>query len=145
MTFTLHTIAAALAEHLAPKLLHTAFYADPNQQGTTTPALFLRQTNARISKKTGDRFLRKLGLDLVYLVQPNAVDAETRLQAAADVMDENLDIFPYGGGYLRTYDRRWDITDGALHYKFDLDLWLTRAEDTVLMQSIQELNMEEKP
>lgn len=142
MTFTLQTIAIALAEHLAPQLLNTSFYVGPNQQGTAVPALFLRQTNARIAKKMGNRFLRKLGLDPVYLVQPNAVDTDTQLQAAADVMDENLDIFPYDGVFLRTYDRRWEITGGALHYKFDLNLWLTKSEDTVLMQSIQELNLE---
>ena len=145
MTITLQSLSRALAEHLATELPGVSFYADPNQQGTAVPALFLRQTNAKISKKMGNRFLRKLGLDLVYLVQPNAVDTDTQLQAAADVTDENLDIFPYDGVFLRTYDRRWEITGGALHYKFDLNLWLTKSEDTVLMQSIQELNMEAKP
>lgn len=144
MTFTLSTLSRALAEHLAPNL-SAAFYADPNQQGTDLPALFLRQTNARIAKKLGGRFLRKLGMDLVYLVRPNTVDMETQLQMAADILDENLELFPYNGAFLRTYDRRWEIIDGALHYKFELRLWLTQAEDAALMQSIQELNMEEKP
>ena len=46
---------------------------------------------------------------------------------------------------LRTYDRSWEITDSALHYKFQLRLRLTAAEDAALMRSIQELNMEVDP
>lgn len=145
MSFTMDALARSLADYLAPHLPGAAFYKDPNQQGTKQPALFLRQTNARLSKRVGERFLRRLGLDLVYLVQPNVVDVESRLQMAADVMDEYLETFPYQGAQLRTYERHWEITDSALHYKFDLRLLLTRVEDGVLMQSIQALNMEVKP
>ena len=93
-------------------------------------------------------FLRRLGLDLVYLDRFYTVREESRLQAAADVMDQMLETFPYAAEKdsaavrLRTYDRHWDITDSTLHYKFELRLRLTRAEDTALMRSIQELNME---
>ena len=95
----------------------------------------------------GGRFLRRLGLDLVYLEQLNSVDAETRLQAAADVLDQRMETFPYSSGeekavLLRTYERSWEISDSTLHYKFDLQLWLTYEEDAALMMSIQELNME---
>ena len=147
MTFTMPALSRSLADYLAPSLPDVSFYADPNQQGTASRALFLRQTNARITKQTGGRFLRRLGLDLVYLEQLNSVDAETRLQAAADVLDQRLETFPYSSGeekavLLRTYERNWEISDSTLHYKFDLQLWLTYEEDAALMMSIQELNME---
>ena len=145
MIFTMPALARSLADYLSPELPGASFYADPNQQGTRSPALFLRQTFAKISPQPGGRILRRLGLDLVYLVQPNVVDVESRLQMAADVMDEYLETFPYQGAQLRTYERHWEITDSALHYKFDLRLLLTRVEDGVLMQSIQALNMEVKP
>lgn len=147
MTFTMPTLSRSLAEYLAPSLPDVTFYADPNQQGTASRALFLRQTNARITSQVGGRFLRRLGLDLVYLEQLNSVDAETRLQAAADVLDQRMETFPYSSGeekavLLRTYERHWEIMDSTLHYKFDLQLWLTYQEDAALMQSIEELNME---
>lgn len=147
MTFTMPTLSRSLAEYLAPSLPDVTFYADPNQQGTASRALFLRQTNARITSQTGGRFLRRLGLDLVYLEQLNSVDAETRLQAAADVLDQRMETFPYSSGeekavLLRTYERHWEIMDSTLHYKFDLQLWLTYQEDAALMMSIEELNME---
>lgn len=148
MTFTMPGLARSLADYLAPFLPGVDFYADPNQQGTAPRALFLRQTNAKITKRMSGRFLRKLGLDLVYLEQLNIVDTESRLQAAADVLDRRLETFPYSGGgdekpiLLRTYERRWEITDSTLHYKFDLQLWLTPDEDAALMMSIETLNME---
>jgi len=147
MTFTMPALSRSLADYLAPSLPDVSFYADPNQQGTASRALFLRQTNARITSQVGGRFLRRLGLDLVYLEQLNSVDAETRLQAAADVLDQRMETFPYSSGeekavLLRTYERHWEIMDSTLHYKFDLQLWLTYQEDAALMQSIEELNME---
>ena len=147
MTFTMLALSRSLADYLAPSLPDVSFYADPNQQGTASRALFLRQTNARITSQVGGRFLRRLGLDLVYLEQLNSVDAETRLQAAADVLDQRMETFPYSSGeekavLLRTYERHWEIMDSTLHYKFDLQLWLTYQEDAALMMSIEELNME---
>lgn len=151
MIFTMPALARSLADYLSPELPGASFYADPNQQGTRSPALFLRQTFAKISPQPGGMLLRRLGLDLVYLDRFYTVREESRLQVAADVMDQLLETFPYsadrGGAAvcLRTYDRRWDIADSALHYKFELRLRLTLAEDAALMRSIQELNMEVKP
>lgn len=148
MIFTMPALARSLADYLAPQLPDVSFYADPNQQGTKSPALFLRQTFAKISPQPSGLFLRRLGLDLVYLDRFYTVKDESRLQAAADVMDQQLEIFPYSveqdseAVNIRTYDRRWEITDSTLHYKFELRLRLTPVEDTALMRSIQELNME---
>ena len=151
MIFTMPALSRSLADYLSPELPGASFYADPNQQGTRSPALFLRQTFAKISPQPGGLLLRRLGLDLVYLDRFYTVREESRLQAAADVMDQMLETFPYSAEKegaavrLRTYDRRWDIADSALHYKFELRLRLTRVEDAALMQSIQELNMEVRP
>jgi len=142
MTFTMETLAWSLSDYLAPKMPSVTFYDNPNQQGTATPALFLRRTNARIAKKVGGRFLRTLGLDLVYLEDPNQTDMDSCCAHAAEVLDEVLETFPCGTALLRTYERRWDITDGVLHYKFDLKLWVSREEDAVLMRSIQSYHEE---
>lgn len=148
MIFTMPALARSLADYLSPKLPGASFYADPNQQGTRSPALFLRQIFAKISPQPSGLLLRRLGLDLVYQDRFYTVREESRLQMAADVMDQMLETFPYSmekagaAVLLRAYDRRWDITDSTLHYKFELRLRLTQAEDAALMQSIQALNME---
>ena len=151
MIFTMPALSLSLANYLSPELPGASIHADPKQQGTKSPALFLRQTHAKISPQPGGLFLRRLGLDLVYLNRFYTVEEESRLQAAADVMDLMLETFPYSAEAgvetvrIRTYDRHWEITDSTLHYKFNLRLRLSKAEDAVLMQSIQELNMEVKP
>ena len=148
MIFTFPALARSLADHLAPDLPGVRFFADPAQQGARPPMLFLRQTSGRMAPQPGGCVLRRLGLDLVYLERHNTVDGESRLQAAADVMDQQLETLPYRSVdgekpvLLRTHDRSWEIADSALHYKFQLRLRLTRAEDAALMQSIQALNME---
>lgn len=142
MTFTMNALVRALADYLSPVLPGVTFYVNPNQQGTVTPAMFLRRTNARIAKKMGNRFLRTLGLDLVCLEDPNQVDMDDRYTRTAEIMDEVLETFPCGPAPLRTYERRWDVTDGVLHYKFDLKLWVSREEDAILMRSIQSYHEE---
>ena len=80
MIFTFPALSRSLADCLAPDLPGVRFFAGPTQQGAKPPMLFLRQTHASISPQTGDRFLRKLGLDLVYLEQFNRLGADSRLQ-----------------------------------------------------------------
>ena len=75
MIFTFPALSRSLADCLAPDLPGVRFFAGPTQQGAKPPMLFLRQTHASISPQTGDRFLRKLGLDLVYLEQFNRLGA----------------------------------------------------------------------
>lgn len=143
MTFTMQGLARSLADYLAPALPGVTFYDNPNQQGTKTPAMFIQRTRAKITKKMGARFLRQLGLDLVFLVDYNRPDMEDRYVEIADTLDGMMELFPYSGEagkkgvLLRTYERDWKIQDEALHYKFDLKLWVVRKEDGVLMRSIQ--------
>lgn len=143
MTFTMQALTHSLADYLAPAMPGFTFYDNPNQQGTKTPAMFFQRTRAKITKRLGGRFLRQLGLDLVCLVEYDLPDMEDQYTAAADVLDERLDTFPYSSGeggenvLLRTYERNWYIQDNALHYKFDLKLWVSRGEDYALMRSIQ--------
>ena len=143
MTFTMQALSRSLADYLAPFLPGITFYDNPNQQGSQLPTLFIKRTKAKITKRTSGRFLRQLGLDLVCLEDPNQVDMDDRYTDVADVLDERLDAFPYRSGedstiaQLRTYERNWYIQDETLHYKFDLKLWVSEAEDSALMRSIQ--------
>lgn len=163
MTFTMETLAHSLADYLAPVLPGVTFYSSPNQQGGQ-PAMFLRRTNAWISPKLDDRFLRTLGLDLVCTADFNQVDMDNQYVHIAEVLDEVMGTFPYCNrigeesallrtysrvirnstqvALLRTYERRWEIIDSVLHYKFDLKIWVSKAEDVLLMRSIQSYHEE---
>lgn len=125
MNFTVSTIAKSLADYLAPTLPGVTMYEDPNQQGSEPPMMFLQQRYSYITRETGtDWFLRRIGLDLTYLLDYNLPDMQRQYQQAAEALDLVMETFPYSDGEeatpLRTYEREWRIDLDALHYRFEL-------------------------
>lgn len=141
MNFTISTIAKSLADYLAPSFPGVTFYEDPNQQGSKAPMLFLQQRYAYVEpRRNNGYYLRRIGLDLTYLVDYNLPDLQQQYQQAAEQLDLLMETFPYSDGtdnaLLRTYDREWRIDLDALHYKFELQVWVTIPEDNVKMETM---------
>lgn len=141
MNFTIQTIAKSLANYLASSFPGVTFYEDPNQQGSKAPMLFLQQRYAYVEpRRNSGYFLRRIGLDLTYLVDYNLPDLQQKYQQAAEQLDLLMETFPYSDGtdstLLRTYDREWRIDLDALHYKFELQVWVTIPEDNVKMETM---------
>lgn len=144
MNFTIQTVALSLADYLADALPGVTFFEDPNQQGTETPCMFLQQRYSTIKKQLNGRYLRTIGLDLTYLEDYNLPDMQQKYQAAAEALDYMLETFPYTDGesesesavLLRTYDREWRIDLDALHYKFELRVWVTKPETGEPMETM---------
>lgn len=141
MTFTVSNVAQSLAGYLAPVLPGVTFYEDPNQQNSVTPCAFLQQRYSNIKLQTGGRWLRTIGLDLTYLEDYNRPDLQQRYQQAAEALDLVMETFPYLDGekstLLRAYDREWRIDLDALHYKFEVNIRVSKTEQDELMQQIQ--------
>lgn len=141
MNITMTTIARALAEHLAPVLPGVTFFEDPNQQGTKTPCLFLQPRYAQIRKRQAGRYLWQIALDLTYLADYHLPNLQQIYLQAAETLDEVMETFPYSDGadttLLRTYDRQWNIDLDALHYKFELRVWVEQSELSVPMQTME--------
>lgn len=142
MNFTISTIAQSLAAYLAPSFPGVTFYENPNQQGTETPCMFLQQRYSYIKVKTSRRFLRQIGLDLTYLVDYNLPNMQQLYQAAAEQMDMVMETFPYtdgtteGTSLLRTYEREWRIDLDAMHYKFELQVWVDTPDTITPMETM---------
>ena len=141
MNFTIQTIAKSLANYLASSFPGVTFYEDPNQQGSKAPMLFLQQRYAYVEpRRNNGYYLRRIGLDLTYLVDYNLPDLQQQYQQAAEQLDLLMETFPYTDGtdstLLRTYDREWRIDLDALHYKFELQVWVTIPEDSVKMETM---------
>lgn len=138
MTFTIQTVARSLADYLSPVLPGVTFYEDPNQQGSEMPCAFLQQRYAYIELRPGRRWLRRIGLDLTCLEDYHLPGLQRRYQAAAEALDLVLETFPYSDGQeralLRTYEREWRIDADALHYKFELQVFVSRPEVQALME-----------
>lgn len=141
MKFTISTIAKSLAGYLAPSFPGVTFYEDPNQQDSKPPMMFLQQRYAHIEpRRNNGYYLRRIGLDLTYLVDYNLPNLQQQYQQAAEQLDLRMETFPYSDGtdtgLLRTYDREWRIDLDALHYKFELRVWITIPEDGVKMETM---------
>lgn len=142
MKFTMMTVARSLADYLAPRLPNVAFYEDPNQQGSVMPCAFLQQRYSNIKQQTGGRWLRTIGLDLTYLEDYDLADMQRRYQRAAETLDMVMETFPYSDGdgsatLLRTYGRDWKIDLDALHYKFELRVFVSRPEPSCPMERME--------
>lgn len=143
MNFTIATIAQSLSEYLAPTFPGVTFYTNPNQQGTQTPCMFLQQRYSYPKVKTSGRYLRQIGLDLTYLVDYNLPNMQQLYQTAAEALDEVMETFPYtdgtteGTALIRTYDREWRIDLDALHYKLELQVWVSVPEPEVPMETME--------
>lgn len=140
MIFSLNFLTKSLADFLSTAFPSASFYVDPNQQGTKTPCFFVQQRFAQAEDKIGGMALRKIGCDLVYLLDYNLPDLQRQYQTAADTLDEYLDVFTYSDGesttLLRCENRSWTIQVDELHYKFDLHVWCKRAEKIPLMEEM---------
>lgn len=140
MTFTVDTIAKSLADYLAPVLPGVTFYEDPNQQGTDLPCAFLQQRYSYIEKRQSGRWLKRIGLDLTYLEDYNLPNLQQLYQQAAESMDQVMETFPYSDGtdttLLRTFDREWRVDLDAMHYKFELKVWVELPKKTTKMQNM---------
>lgn len=129
MTFSTENLAASLAAYLAPYFPGVTFYPGPNQQGTEPPCMFLQQRyNYPDLQQDGRRRLR-IGLDLAYLLDYNLPNMQLQYQEAADTLNVVMETFPYSDGadtaLLRTYDKEARIDLDALHYKFEVRVWVS--------------------
>lgn len=142
MTFTITTLASSLAAYLSPSFPGVSFYEDPNQQGTKAPCLFLQQRYSYLKLRQDGRWLLQIGLDLTYLVDYNLPNLQRLYLAAAETLDQLMETFPYTDGttggttLLRTYDREWRIDLDALHYNFELKVWVTMPEGQNPMETM---------
>lgn len=142
MNFTITTLGESLADYLAPVLPDVQYNEDPAQQGVDCPCFFLQQRYAYTDRRRSTRgmFLQRIGLDLTYLEDYNLPDLHQRYLAAAGALDTVMETIEYtdgdGTALLRTYERQWTIDEDALHYKFELQVWVSLPEAAVKMQTM---------
>lgn len=142
MNFTVATVAQSLAAYLEDVLPGVTMYEDPNQQDSQTPCMFLQQRFSYLTRETGtDWWLRRIGLDLTYLVDYNLPDMQRQYQQAAEALDLVMEAFPYTDGaetgLVRTYEREWTIDLDAMHYKFELRERVHIPRQAVKMRTMQ--------
>ena len=103
MKFTVRTLAKSLAGYLSDKFPGVTFYEDPNQQETKTPCFFLQVRHSNIVPKTNERYLRTIGLDLVYLERYNLPNLQEILQKICKKLAER----PSPSSQILQRSRNW--------------------------------------
>lgn len=162
MNFTLENVLNSLAAVLKKKYPQHPVYFSPNQQGTDFPCFFIFYMPSTIEGQIGKRFIRDLGIDIVFVQQRNIINGNAEILAIAGYLDEVLELFPYsdkwdeneGGGagegsrmgetesrddvvWIRSFERQWKSEDEELHYQFHIRQHVAVPEDTVLMEKVE--------
>lgn len=137
MTFTLTQLLDSIGGVLKDKYPDISAYSNPNQQGTDVPCFFIFFMPTETENRVGRRFMRNIGIDVVYLAERTDTDAYDQLVSVADQLDFILEFIPYGDEKLRTYDREWKIDDGELHYQFTIKATVSYPDDTPPIESME--------
>jgi hypothetical protein len=96
-----------------------------------------------------DRIYSELGLDIVFLMKPNEINATTLAYTIVETLDENLEMIPYyeGGeqtGVIHTYDRNSHFEDMDLHYQLTIKARGHIDVASTLMEELEAINYEIK-
>lgn len=120
MIFSLELIIKSIASQLAAEF-NVPVYASATQQGAEYPCFFIFLMTGRIRDQIDRACLRDIGIDVVYVQERNAVNADLELLQIGDRLDQLLDMISYTDGTdtvpLHTHDREQSIEDQELHYK----------------------------
>lgn len=143
MIFTLGNIINSLAGVLKAQYPDYPVYDSPNQQGTDYPCFFIFFMPSEISGQVDGRFLRDLGVDIVFVQQRNIVNGNKEIYEIADYLDEALELFAYSdengaSGLIRTFERQWQNEDQELHYKFHIRERVYISRQQIPMEILEE-------
>lgn len=145
MTFVLDHMIHSLGSILKERYPDYPVYDSPNQQGTKYPCFFIFFTTSEIHSEVNARFMRDLGIDIVFVQQRNIENGNREIQDVADYLDRSLEVFSYSDGgecpaFIRTFDRQWQSEDGELHYKFRIRQRVAIPRKVNLMTEMEEEN-----
>lgn len=134
---------AALLEGLAQVLSTLGYdiYISNRQQGVKTPCFFISLMPSTSQKQLGRSYFQQLALDVVFLQDPNIVNATDGIYSVIQFMDENLELIPYvdgeDEGVVHTYDRSYQLQEMDLHYHLTFKNRVYIEEDNPLMKSLE--------
>nr|DAF41094.1 MAG TPA: tail completion protein [Caudoviricetes sp.] len=137
MIFTLEKLTNSICGALKEVYPDIPTYSNPNKQGTDVPCFFVFFMPTDSENRIGRRFMRNIGIDIVYLVENSDTDIYDQMVSVADQLDFALEFITYEDGKLRTYDREWKIDEDELHYQFTVKAAVSYPDDTPAIESAE--------
>ena len=125
MTYSIDAILEGIATVLSGSG-YTNIYISQTQQGVKTPCFFISLMPGSISEEVDERFMDDLGFDVVFLQNPNVLNATDKIYEVLAYLNENMSTIPYTDDTendpipMYTYGREYHIEDMDLHYTFHL-------------------------
>ena len=139
MEYNIATLLEGLAQVLST--LGYDIYISNRQQGVKTPCFFISLMPSTSQKQLGRSYFQQLALDVVFLQDPNIVNATDGIYSVIQFMDENLELIPYvdgeDEGVVHTYDRSYQLQEMDLHYHLTFKNRVYIEEDNPLMKSLE--------
>lgn len=139
MEYNIATLLEGLSEVLSP--LGYDIYISNRQQGVKTPCFFISLMPSTSQKQLGRSYFQQLSLDIVFLQDPNIINATDGIYAVIQFMDENLELIPYVDGaeegLVHTYDRSYQLQEMDLHYHLTFKNRVYIDESSPLMKSLE--------
>lgn len=137
MIFTLDNIVNSIAGVLKRGFDYPV-YSSPGQQISKLPCFFIFFMPSSIDGQIGNRCLRDLGLDIIFVQERNSLGAYDEINAMVDYLDENVTRFKYSDGnescVLNVSGCEWKIENGELHYQFHIKVRVSTVEQKSLME-----------
>jgi len=146
MIYSIEDILEGIASVLAEKNL--PIYTSARQQGVNTPCFFISMMPGSDKTEVDGRTFIDLGFDIVFLQDPNIVNAMDGIYSTLEFLQEYLQMIPYTQDdetiYLHTYERQHSIQDMDLHYQFHIKQRMRLDKSETLMAALEEINHEIK-
>lgn len=136
--FTLTAVNEALSNVISSAIPGVTVYDNPNQENTAIPAVFLNYRGEQgIQKQIGNRWMRKLRYDVVYMAELNLPNLNDLYRSAAEALDYHLEEIPFGNEEICAINRTWFVELDSLHYQFDIFARVSKPYAPTYMQSAE--------
>ena len=148
MEYSIMTLLQGLAEVLDE--FGYPIYISQRQQGVTTPCFFLTIMLGDSRKELGATYFNDLSVDIVFLQDPNIINATEGIIGVIEYLDEHLELVPYrydpeeDPEWVHTYDRSHQIQDFDLHYHVTFRNRVYLPENETLMKTLEAIDYEIK-
>ena len=150
MTYSLIYVLSSIA-HILSTQYDIPIYISAVPQGVVTPCFFISPMPMTSRSQIDSRIYNEVSLDIVYMMEPNAINVTTSAYEVIDFLNENLETFDYyeeddddPTGVMHTYDRSVSFQDMDMHYNCTIKARGHIEVDETLMQSLEDINYEIK-
>lgn len=141
MNYTIQGIMEGIAAKIA-SFSNRPIYIAPTQQKCETPCFYLCLMPGGIRDEIDNRYFSDINVDVIFLQQPNIVNATAGIYAALQNLDENLDTITYTEGEETTpmyvFNRKHHLEGMDLHYQISFHTRLMKSEVETYMKTLTE-------